>query len=222
MMRQTGVHTSKGLGRFVRAAAQTPMGISVGLTKGFHNLPKLWGDDTVRPQEQISDFKSGAVAVGREFGYGWYDGVTGLVTQPWRGAQKEGAAGFVKGVGKGIAGFATKPFAGFAGILGHTMKGVHKEMQKIFGNNVQTYIIASRVAQGYEEWLQSSDTEKQYVLDRWTLIQEQLKGKHNLDHNVEHDLHVHQSNDTEETSAPPHYRHPTSALNPSDDAAESR
>ena len=37
------------------------MEISVGLTKGFHNLPKLWGDKTVRPQEQVSDFKSGAI-----------------------------------------------------------------------------------------------------------------------------------------------------------------
>jgi hypothetical protein len=62
------------------------MEISVGLTKGFHNLPKLWGDDTVRPQEQVSDFKSAAKAVGREFAFGWYDGVTGLVTQPWKGA----------------------------------------------------------------------------------------------------------------------------------------
>jgi hypothetical protein len=37
------------------------------------------------------------------------------------------------------------------------MKGVHKEVQKLFGSNVQNYIIASRAAQGYEEWLQSSD-----------------------------------------------------------------
>ena len=171
MLRQTGVHTSKGLGRFLKAFVQTPMEISVSLTKGFHNLPKLWGDDTVRPQEQVSDFKSGAMAAGKEFGFGWYDGVTGLVTQPWKGAQKEGASGFVKGIGKGVAGFATKPFAGFSGILGHTMKGVQKEVQKLFGSNVQNYIVASRVAQGYEEWLQSSDAEKQDVIVRWKLIQ---------------------------------------------------
>jgi hypothetical protein len=157
------------------------MDISVGLTKGFHNFPKLWGDDTVRPQEKVSDFKSGVMAVGKEFGYGWYDGVTGLVTQPWRGAQKEGPSGFLKGVGKGLGGFATKPFAGFSGILGHTMKGVHKEMQKLFGSNVQSYIVASRVAQGYEEWLLSSDAEKQDVIIRWKLIQKYLKEKRNPD-----------------------------------------
>ena len=56
MLRQTGVHTSKGLGRFAKALVQSPMELSMRFTKGFHNLPKLWGDDTVRPQAQVSDF----------------------------------------------------------------------------------------------------------------------------------------------------------------------
>ncbi len=41
-----------------------------------------------------------------------YDGITGLVTQPLRGAEKEGAAGLVKGIGKGIGGLILKPGAG--------------------------------------------------------------------------------------------------------------
>ncbi len=200
-MLQTGVHTSKGLGRFVKAFVQTPMEISVSLTKGFHNLPKLWGDDTVRPQEQVSDFKAGAMAAGKEFGFGWYDGVTGLVTQPWKGAQKEGASGFVKGIGKGVAGFATKPFAGFSGILSHTMKGVQKEVQKLFGSNVQNYIVASRVAQGYEEWLQSSDAEKQDVIVRWKLIQKYLKKKRNPDEMVQDVLEAQRKKNVEDTVA---------------------
>ena len=201
MLRQTGVHTSRGLGRFVRAFAQTPMEVSVGLTKGFHNMPKLWGDDTVRPQEQVSDFKSGAIAAGKEFGFGWYDGVTGLVTQPWKGAQKEGPTGFVKGIGKGVAGFATKPFAGMSGILGHTMKGVHKEVQKLFGSNVQNYIVASRVAQGYEEWLQSSDAEKQDVIVQWKLIQKHLKKRLNDHDMVQGVLEAQRKQNTKDTKA---------------------
>ncbi|KAL2429980.1 Sterol 3-beta-glucosyltransferase UGT80B1 [Exophiala dermatitidis] len=199
MLRRTGAHTSKGFGRFVTAFVQIPMEVSVGLTKGFHNMPKLWGDDTVRAQEQVTDFKSGAIAAGKEFGYGWYDGVTGLVTQPWNGAQKDGAGGFVKGIGKGVAGFATKPFAGFSGILGHTMKGVQKEVQRIFGGKVQNYIVASRVAQGYEEWLQSSDAEKQDVIVRWKLIQKHLKGKSNPDETVQGVLDAQQKKNLEDT-----------------------
>ncbi|OCK75557.1 glycosyltransferase family 1 protein [Lepidopterella palustris CBS 459.81] len=201
MLRQTGVHTSKGLGRIVKAAVQAPMEASVSVTKGFHNLPKLWGDDTVRPQEQVSDFKSGAMAAGKEFGFGWYDGVTGLFTQPWKGAQKEGTSGFVKGIGKGIGGFATKPFAALSGVLGHTMKGVHKEVQKLFGSNVQNYIVASRVAQGHEEWLQSSDVEKQDVIVRWKLIQKYIKKKHNPDEMVQDVLEAQRKKNIEDTKA---------------------
>ncbi|KAF1935817.1 UDP-Glycosyltransferase/glycogen phosphorylase [Clathrospora elynae] len=184
MMRQTGITTSKGLGRILKAAVKAPMDISVSITRGFHNAPKLWGDDTVRPQEQVSDFKSGVKAVGKEFGFGLYDGVTGLFTQPWKGAQKEGTSGFFKGIGKGIGGMATKPSAALMGIVGYTMKGVHKEVQKLFGSNVQNYIVASRVGQGYEEWLQSSDAEKQDVIVRWKLIEQHLMKKRSPDEMV--------------------------------------
>jgi len=177
MLRQTGAHSSKGIGRFAKGLVQGPVDISVNLTRGMHNIPKLWGDDTVRPQERVRDFRSGVKAVGREFGFGWYDGITGLVTQPWKGAQEEGASGFAKGVGKGIGGFLTKPGAAMLGILSHTMQGVNKEVQKLFGSNVQNYIVTSRVAQGYDEWLQSSDAEKEDVIARWNLIQKHLKKK---------------------------------------------
>lgn len=177
MLQPTGVHMTKGAGRFVKSVIQGPVNIAVNYSRGVHNVPKLWGDDTVRPQERVTDMKSGARAIGREFGLGWYDGITGLVTQPWRGAQQNGATGFVKGVGKGIGGFVAKPTAAMVGVLGHSMQGVNKEMQKLFSNDVQSHIAASRAAQGYEEWLKSSDADKQNVIDRWKVVQRKLKKK---------------------------------------------
>ena len=41
-----------------------------------------------------------------------FDGITGLVTQPIDGAKKEGIAGLIKGLGKGIGGVVLKPQAG--------------------------------------------------------------------------------------------------------------
>ncbi|EXJ62211.1 hypothetical protein A1O7_02644 [Cladophialophora yegresii CBS 114405] len=184
MMRRTGVHTSKGFGRIAKAALQAPMDVSMSITKGFHNAPKLWGDDTVRPQERVAGVKSGAVAMGKEFGFGFYDGVTGLFTQPWKGAQKEGTSGFFKGIGKGIGGLATKPGAALFGVPSYLMKGFHKEVQKLYSSNVQNHIVASRTAQGYEEWLQSTGAEKQDVIDRWKLIQKYLKKKRTPDEMV--------------------------------------
>lgn len=178
MMRPTGPHTSKGLGRTLKALVQGPMNISTALTQGSRNVAKAWGDDTFRPQPKVTDFVSGATAAGTEFGLGWYEGVTGIVTQPWNGAKKEGAVGFAKGVGKGLGGAFVHPLAGSLGILSYTMKGVHKELQKLYRGSVQDYIVASRTAQGYEEWLQSSDAEKEDVVVRWKLVQKYPKLKH--------------------------------------------
>ncbi len=47
-------------------------------------------------------------------GYGLFDGITGLVTQPVKGAQEGGVGGFFMGLGKGIGGAVCKPAAGKA------------------------------------------------------------------------------------------------------------
>lgn len=211
MLRQKGVHTSKGFGRILRAAVQSPVEISVGITKGFHNAPKLWGDETVRPQEQVRDLKSGFKTIGKEFGLGWYDGVTELFTQPWKGAQQNGANGFLKGFSKGVGGFVAKPGAALFSIPAYFMKGVHKEVQKLFDNNVQDYIVASRVAQGYDEWVQSSDTEKQDVIARWKLIHKYVNTKTSPDEMMQDVLDAQERNNIRGRGPPRRRGRPTSS-----------
>jgi hypothetical protein len=157
------------------------MDFSLALSKGFHNAPKLYGDETVRKSDQVTDFASGQRAAWKEFGFGLYDGITGLVTQPVKGAQKEGAAGFIKGIGKGIGGVMLKPGAGFFAIPGYSMKGVYKEMSKHSGSSVQNYIIAARTAQGYDEYQASSLEEKTDIIQRWKRMQKDIKKKRNMD-----------------------------------------
>ena len=48
----------KGLGRIVTASLKTPMLTTHGLTRGFHNLPKLYGEE-VREYENITGLRSG-------------------------------------------------------------------------------------------------------------------------------------------------------------------
>lgn len=48
----------------------------------------------------------------QEFGLGFYDGISGLVTQPFKGAKQDGPAGFFKGLYKGLGGVVLKPGAG--------------------------------------------------------------------------------------------------------------
>lgn len=173
------LHTGKGVSRIVGAGFKSPMDFTQGLAKGFHNAPKLYGDESVRKADRVTDFRSGLMAAGKEFGYGFYDGITGLVTQPINGARKEGAAGFIKGFGKGIGGVVFKPGAAIFGLPAYTMKGIYKELQLSMGSSVQNYIIAARTAQGYDDWQSSSQDEREDIVRRWYVLQRDMKKKRN-------------------------------------------
>ncbi len=66
-------------------------------------------------------------------GKGIFDGVTGLVTQPVKGAKEEGAKGFFKGFGKGIIGIATKPVAGVIDMASKTTEGITSQASSLRG-----------------------------------------------------------------------------------------
>lgn len=62
---ESAIGASKGISRVVGAGIKSPMDFTLGLARGFHNAPKLYGDDTVRPQERVTDFQSGLKAAGK-------------------------------------------------------------------------------------------------------------------------------------------------------------
>lgn len=139
----------------------------------------------VRHPDKVTGIRSGFKAAGKEFGYGMYDGVSGIITQPIHGAKQEGFGGFVKGVGKGIGGFLLKPQAAFFSLPAYTMSGIYKELQKQVGSGVHHYIMAARTAQGYEDLATSSQQERLDVVRRWQATQielhnekQQLKDNH--------------------------------------------
>ena len=177
----TVTDTSKGINKIVGAGFKSPLDFTMAVTKGFQNAPKLYGDETVRKSDNVTDLKSGLRQASKGFGYGLYDGITGLVTQPLSGAKKEGAAGFLKGMGKGFGGIVFKPAAGGMGVAGYVMKGVYSELNNHFGSSVQNYIIAARTAQGYDEWVNTTETEREGVVVRWKALQGDIKKKRNVD-----------------------------------------
>ncbi|ROV88824.1 hypothetical protein VSDG_08998 [Cytospora chrysosperma] len=155
-----GLETTKGISRIVETGFKSPMNFTMGLAKGFRNAPKLYNDDTVRKQEKVTGIGSGFMLAWKELGLGFYDGVSGLATQPMRGAQKEGGVGFIKGFAKGIGGVILKPAAGVWSVPAYMMKGLHAEVRAKFHHSVENYIVASRVLQGQDD-LQSASVEEQ-------------------------------------------------------------
>lgn len=70
------------------------------LYDGFENLSTKMGS-TPRQKQKVTDWKSGFKEGGKALGWGVWDGVTGIFTEPVDGALREGSVGFGKGVGRG-------------------------------------------------------------------------------------------------------------------------
>ncbi|KAJ3573386.1 hypothetical protein NPX13_g4725 [Xylaria arbuscula] len=168
--------TSISINNIIAAGAKSPMNFCMGIARGFRNAPKLYNDDTIRPAEKVTGFSSGLKVASKEFGFGLYDGITGLVTQPIKGAEKEGGAGFVKGFGKGIGGLVLKSGAAIWGIPAYTMAGVHAEIRTRFAQSAQKYIVASRISQGNDDFGNSSIEEREDAEVRWLTLRDQMKG----------------------------------------------
>ena len=78
---------------------------------------------------KAKDAKAATILEGLESGMqklvdGIMEGVTGVVSKPIRGAERNGFEGFAKGVGKGLLGLIMKPVIGTTDLLTDTLIGV--------------------------------------------------------------------------------------------------
>jgi UDP:flavonoid glycosyltransferase YjiC (YdhE family) len=141
--------TRHGLSKVGKGMLRFPLNLMVGITQGFHNAPRLYGDETVRRPARVSGFKSGLRAGRDEFLYGIWDGWTGVVTQPYHGAKEHGVIGGLEGTAVGIGGFFLKNLAAPFGLLTYPVKGVEREMVK--GRQPTKFIRKARIVQGAKE-----------------------------------------------------------------------
>ncbi|KAF2635712.1 UDP-Glycosyltransferase/glycogen phosphorylase [Massarina eburnea CBS 473.64] len=138
-----------GFHKTFSAIIKSPMSFSLALTQGFHNAPRLYGDETVRRPPRVTGFHSGLRAGRDELIYGVRDGVSGLWMQPYRGAKNHGILGFVRGVGYGVGGLVLKDIAAFFGPGAYFLKGLDEECRK--KNQPTAFLRRSRIMQGHCE-----------------------------------------------------------------------
>lgn len=75
-------------------------------------------------RHHVRGIREGLIQGSKELSLGVYEGVTGLVLGPMRGAQENGALGFVKGTITGIIGLPVKPVAGIFDFASRATQGV--------------------------------------------------------------------------------------------------
>ena len=109
--RQVALGTAKGFGRIITTSLKSPAIVMHGITRGFHNLPKAYGEE-VRQYENVTGLRSGLLVSFKSFGYGLSDGIRDLIIKPIDGAEKNGVLGFAAGCATGVMNAAFKPAAG--------------------------------------------------------------------------------------------------------------
>ncbi|KAI1452053.1 glycosyltransferase family 1 protein [Annulohypoxylon moriforme] len=153
----------EGAGKTGRALAHAPVDLILALAQGFHNAPRLYGDDTVRRPIRVTGIRSGLKAAGYEFIYGIYDGFTGLVRLPYRGAKEDGVKGAIAGVAMGLTGFVLKDIAALIGPIGYTLKGIAKQCER--GKQPIKYLRRARIIQAQREFSALTEAERKAMLE---------------------------------------------------------
>lgn len=87
-------------GRFFQTDATAALDVVGSFQEGLNNIPGMLGSP-VRPQGQINSLQSGITEGTKGLVYGIFDGVTGLVKEPYKGAMESGVDGFVDGAFRG-------------------------------------------------------------------------------------------------------------------------
>jgi hypothetical protein len=80
--------SGKGVSGIVGTALKAPMDVTLGVAQGFGNLPKAYGDETVRKKEKVTGFGSGLK-------------VAGKASYFWGQTERSKGANFVRGSDSG-------------------------------------------------------------------------------------------------------------------------
>eukprot|EP00792_Barthelona_sp_PAP020_P010782 TRINITY_DN4494_c0_g1_i1.p1 TRINITY_DN4494_c0_g1~~TRINITY_DN4494_c0_g1_i1.p1 ORF type:complete len:2243 (-),score=639.66 TRINITY_DN4494_c0_g1_i1:10-6336(-) len=98
------------------------------LEKGLVNISMddQFAQEHAMQRQRTEDLGSGLVEAGKSFVGGFWDGITGIVTQPIKGAEEEGFIGGIKGFGAGIIGVVAKPLAGTTAGIARIADGAQK------------------------------------------------------------------------------------------------
>ncbi|KZV82173.1 glycosyltransferase family 1 protein [Exidia glandulosa HHB12029] len=139
------------------------MKLIVNFHEGLHNLPALYGS-TVREHKPIKGVADGLVEGTKGLALGVYDGLTGLVTAPMKGAAEEGVIGGLKGSAKSLFDLAFKPAAGGLGFVSLPLKGAYRQLRLLAHKDADSNRRVVRISQGHEDARASTSEQRFKVL----------------------------------------------------------
>lgn len=141
---QFGIGIAKGTGSLLKNSLGGVLATAEKLVGNVSKLGEKLSMDKEYQQERerMKLKKAHHVGTGlsygfKELGTGLFQGVTGLVTQPVKGAKSKGLKGFATGLGKGLVGVVVKPTVGVVDLVTRTTEGIrntgsdHKQVPRV-------------------------------------------------------------------------------------------
>jgi UDP:flavonoid glycosyltransferase YjiC (YdhE family) len=142
---------AKGFGKFLGAIYKgVIVDLPLATTEGFRNVPRLYGEE-VKDHGKVTGALSGFQVGGKNFVHGIADGFSDPFRQTYEGGKKEGAVGYAKGFGKGMAGFVSKTSAAAVGIVAYPGDGIVKSLKYLAKSGTRKRIRAAKLVES--EWL---------------------------------------------------------------------
>jgi hypothetical protein len=143
--------SAKSIGSLApRALKGMMVDIPLALTEGLNSIPSHYGDKA-RDNGKVTGISSGFAVAGKTFVWGFADGLSGLVTEPYKDVKKSGAKGLATGLGKGAVGLVTKSGAGMFGMLAYPASGIAKSLRSVTHTRSRKAVEAARRIEG--DWI---------------------------------------------------------------------
>ncbi|KAL4928623.1 glycosyltransferase [Aspergillus undulatus] len=162
--------SAKSIGRFLTSYFKGVMvDIPLATAEGLRAVPRLYGEES-KGHGPVKDWKSGFVVGYNSFSHGMVDGLSGLVTQPCKGAKEEGALGAVKGVAKGAVGVGVHVGSAALGLVAYPGQGICKSIHSAVRSRTRQEVTKARIREG--EYLARAG-----VIDRGAVIRAFEAGK---------------------------------------------
>ncbi|KAH6620183.1 hypothetical protein C7974DRAFT_415406 [Boeremia exigua] len=154
---------AKNAGRLVLAFYKgVIVDLPLATTEGFRSIPKLYGED-VKDYGQVTGIASGFQVGARTLVHGLADGFSDPYRQTLDSGKKEGAIGYAKGFGKGMAGFLSKTSAAAVGTVAYPGDGICKSIRTLAKGKTRRLIWSEKIKEA--EWLVGRLEDEECILE---------------------------------------------------------
>ncbi|KAJ5605319.1 hypothetical protein N7510_010473 [Penicillium lagena] len=184
---EVGIHGGWMSKRFLNGIIWIPTDLTLGLSKGFHNAPKMYHDYTVKKPPSFIGLRSGLRGAGKKAFIVVLKGYLRNLTVPSKNKERKAYPRHSRGHWRDFS----QAFSWPLGVSWVSPGRNSKNLQNSLGKPQEVELVKSRIMQGREETKGSTADDWAEVVRKWLLLEEELhKNKRYFDDNNNSNSHL--------------------------------